>query len=95
MFTKLDRLRAEHEKALKKLAEAQQKVDETAEKVKAGEATEVLNIVAEMDWTPEELAEFIKENKDKKQNTNITPNFNNRFGGKDSQEGEEKKNETI
>jgi len=89
MFTKLDRLRAEHEKALKKLAEAQQKVDETAEKVKAGEATEVLNIVAEMNWTPEELAEFIKENKDKKQN------FNNRFGGKDSQEGEEKKNETI
>lgn len=89
MFTKLDRLRAEHEKALKKLSEAQQKVDETAEKVKAGEATEVLNIVAEMNWTPEELAEFIKENKDKKQN------FNNRFGGKDSQEGEEKKNETI
>ena len=95
MFTKLDRLRAEHGKALKKLEEAQRKVDETAEKVKAGEATEILNIVAEMNWTPEQLAEFIDKNKERKQNTYATPSFNNRFGGKDSQEGEEKKDEAI
>jgi len=94
MFAKLDRLRAEHERALKRLEEARKKVDETAEKVKAGEATEVLNIVAEMNWTPEQLADFIKENKDKKQNTFTAPGFN-KFGKKDSQEGEEKKNEAI
>jgi len=94
MFAKLDRLRAEHERAKKRLEEAQKKVDETAAKVKEGEATEVLNIVAEMNWTPEQLSDFIKENKDKKQNNYVAPSYKNKFGVKDSQEGEEK-NETI
>ena len=59
VFGKLNRLRAEHEKALQKLAEAQKKVDETAEKVKEGEAIEVLNIVAEKKLSPEQLYELI------------------------------------
>lgn len=59
VFGKLNRLRAEHERALQKLAEAQKKVDETAEKVKAGEATEVLNIVAEKKLSPEQLYELL------------------------------------
>lgn len=68
VFGKLNRLRAEHEKALQKLAEAQKKVDETAEKVKEGEATEVLNIVAEKKLSPEQLYELINA----KQNKNDT-----------------------
>ncbi|MBE5837985.1 DUF4315 family protein [Butyrivibrio sp.] len=63
MFAKLDRLRAEHKKALQKLEEAQKKVDETAARVKEEEATEVLNIVADMNWTPEQLSEFVKQKK--------------------------------
>ncbi|MBQ3795982.1 MAG: DUF4315 family protein [Butyrivibrio sp.] len=95
MFARLDRLRAEHEKALKKLEDAQKKVEETAAKVKEGEATEVLSIVAEMNWTPEQLADFIKENEEKKTNASVTPGFNNKFGKTDSHESEEKRNEAI
>ena len=95
MFAKLDRLRAEHEKALKKLEEAQKKVDETAEEVKAGEATEVLNIVAELKWTPEQLSDFIKNNKDKNHNSFAKDAFNKGFGKIDLQESGEKKNEAI
>ena len=65
VFGKLNRLRAEHEKALQKLAEAQKKVDETAEKVKEGEATEVLNIVAEKKLSPEQLYELINATQNK------------------------------
>ena len=68
MFAKLDKLRADHEKALKKLEEAQLKVDETAARVKEGEATEILTMITEkMKWTPEQLADFIsKQEADKK-----------------------------
>ena len=65
VFGKLNRLRAEHEKALQKLAEAQKKVDETAEKVKEGEAIEVLNIVAEKKLSPEQLYELINATQNK------------------------------
>lgn len=64
VFGKLNRLRAEHKKALDKLAEAQKKVDETAAKVKEGEATEILAIAAEKKLTPEQFYELVngKEN---------------------------------
>ena len=89
MNAKLDKLRAEYEKALKKLEEAQKKVEEAAEKVREGEATEVLSIVAELKWTPEQLADFIKVNKDKKDNSFIDSSFHDKFGKADSLESEE------
>lgn len=95
MNAKLDKLRAEHEKALKKLEEAQMKVEEAAERVREGEATEVLNIVAELKWTPEQLADFIKENKGKKDNSFAENSFHNMFGKVDSQESEERKDGII
>ena len=95
MYAKLDRLRAEHNKALKKLEEAKKKVEETAEKVREGEATEVLSIVAELKWTPEQLSDFIKENKDKKNNSFVDTSFHNKFGKVDSQESEEGKDDVI
>ncbi len=60
MFAKLNKLRADHEKALAKLADAQKKVEEITAKVKQAEVDEVVNIAETYKLTPEKLFELVK-----------------------------------
>ena len=64
VFVKLNKLRAEHKKALQKLNEAQKKVDEAAARVKEAENMEILSFIDEKKITPEQLYELVngKEN---------------------------------
>ncbi|MBR1643557.1 MAG: DUF4315 family protein [Butyrivibrio sp.] len=64
VFGKLNKLRAEHKKALQKLNEAQKKVDEAAARVKEAENMEILSFIDEKKITPEQLYELVngKEN---------------------------------
>ena len=64
VFRKLNKLRAEHKKALQKLNEAQKKVDEAAARVKEAENMEILSFIDEKKITPEQLYELVngKEN---------------------------------
>lgn len=59
VFGKLNKLRAEHKKALQKLNEAQKKVDEAAAKVKEAENMEILSLIDEKKITPEQLYELV------------------------------------
>ena len=62
MFEKLNRARADYERNAKKLAEAQKKFDESAERLKEVERTEILGIVASKKLSPEQLAELMGVN---------------------------------
>ena len=64
VFGKLNKLRAEHKRALQKLNEAQKKVDEVAARVKEAENMEILSFIDEKKITPEQLYELVngKEN---------------------------------
>ena len=64
VFGKLNKIRAEHKKALQKLNEVQKKVDEAAARVKEAENMEILSFIDEKKITPEQLYELVngKEN---------------------------------
>ena len=59
MFEKLSRLRTEYERAALRLEEAKAKLEEAEARLKAEEATNILDIVAQMEFTPEQLAEYL------------------------------------
>ena len=59
MFEKLNRARADHERNGRKLAEAQKKFDESAERLKKIETATILDLVKMRSLTPEQLAEIV------------------------------------
>lgn len=59
MFERLNRLRAERDKAQAKFEEAKAKLDEANDKLRAEEATSILDIVDSVKFTPEQLAEYL------------------------------------
>lgn len=59
MFERLNRLRAERDKAQAKFEDAKAKLDEANDKLRAEEATNILDIVDSVKFTPEQLAEYL------------------------------------
>jgi hypothetical protein len=59
MFERLVKARADVERNVRKLQEAQKKYDAAVERLKEVEKTEILELVTAQKMTPEELAEFL------------------------------------
>ena len=60
MFEKLDKLRAELKKARKKQKDAEEKVHFLEEKLREAENTQILSDVGEVNFTPEQLNQFLQ-----------------------------------
>ena len=60
MYAKLDRLRADLQKAISKRDEADAKVKQLENKLKEEEATQIVNDVASYNMSPEQLAQFLQ-----------------------------------
>lgn len=60
MYEKLDKLRAELDKARMKRAEADAKVKHLEQKLREAENSQILAEVGALKLTPEQLAEFLK-----------------------------------
>lgn len=60
MYAKLDRLRAELEKAVRKRDEAEEKVKQLEAKLKKEENQQIVSDVASYNLTPEQLAQFLQ-----------------------------------
>ncbi len=60
MYAKLDRLRADLQKAIAKRDDADAKVKQLEEKLKQEEATQIVNDVASYNMSPEQLAQFLQ-----------------------------------
>lgn len=60
MYAKLDRLRADLQKAITKRDEADAKVKQLENKLKEEEATQIVNDVASYNMSPEQLAQFLQ-----------------------------------
>ena len=60
MYEKLDKIRADLERAKKKRAEADAKVKQLEQKLKEAENTQILAEVGALKLTPEQLAQFLK-----------------------------------
>ena len=60
MYEKLDKIRADLERARKKRAEADSKVKQLEQKLKEAENTQILADVGALKLTPEQLAQFLK-----------------------------------
>ena len=60
MYEKLDKIRAELERAKKKRAEADAKVKQLEQKLKEAENTQISADVGALKLTPEQLAQFLK-----------------------------------
>ena len=59
MFERLVKARADVERNVRKLQEAQKKYDASVERLKEVEKTEILDLVNSQKMTPDELAEFL------------------------------------
>lgn len=59
MFAKLDKLRADLQKAIDKRDEAEEKVRQLEEKLKQEEATQIVNDVTACNMSPEDLNKFL------------------------------------
>ena len=60
MYEKLDKLRDEVKRCEKRVADAQSKLKAAQEKLKEGEASQILSDVGALNLSPEQLAEFLK-----------------------------------
>lgn len=60
MYAKLDRLRADLQKAITKRDEADAKVKQLENKLKEEEAAQIVNDVASYNMSPEQLAQFLQ-----------------------------------
>lgn len=60
MYERLDKLRADLEKARKRKVEAEARVKEAEEKLREAENTQVLNDVNALKLSPEQVAQFLK-----------------------------------
>lgn len=60
MYEKLDKLRADLEKAKQKRAEADARVKQMEQRLREAENTQILADVGALKLTPEQLAEFLK-----------------------------------
>lgn len=60
MYAKLDKLRAELEKAVRKRDEAEEKVKQLEAKLKKEENQQIVSDVASYNLTPEQLAQFLQ-----------------------------------
>ncbi len=60
MYAKLDRLRADLQKAIAKRDDADAKVKQLEEKLKQEEAAQIVNDVASYNMSPEQLAQFLQ-----------------------------------
>ena len=60
MYEKLDKIRADLERAKKKRAEADAKVKQLEQKLKEAENTQILADVGALKLTPEQLAQFLQ-----------------------------------
>lgn len=60
MYAKLDRLRTELEKAVRKRDEAEEKVKQLEAKLKEEENRQIVSDVASYNLTPEQLARFLE-----------------------------------
>lgn len=85
MISRLDKLRADLKKAVSKRDAANIKVKELEQKLKEAEASEIVDIVANYQMSPEQLKEFFEYQKGKKETSNV----------KNSNESEVLKNENI